>query len=180
MDQDLWTRFFRDMTGDDQLQIRLKMMDVFTGLTEREVKSFEKYAYFRKFKRGEIIIREGDPGVCIYLVIKGNAVVYKTFHDKKVKLSELEKGALFGELAILGDKKRSATVEANNDAELLCFYREDIMNIIRRYPELGIKIISKFLDIIADRFVRTFSSIETIKSASEEPEKKRNKNKKEA
>jgi len=162
MNQELWSRFFRDFSGNDS-EVNLKSLDIFSDLNNREIKILEKYVYSRKYKVGEVIIKEGAPSVCIYIIVKGNAKVYKSLHNKRIDLAQIGKGALFGELAFLGNKQRSATVETISDTEVVCFYREDILNIILKYPELGLKILPKFLDIISDRFLSTLKEIEPVK-----------------
>lgn len=69
-----------------------------------------------KFKAGDTIIKEGDPGLLFYLVVSGEADAYKSGAEGVVK--HYEKGDFFGELALLNDKPRAATIVANTEVKV--------------------------------------------------------------
>jgi len=68
----------------------------------------------KNFKAGEIIVKEGNPGSEFYILIFGKVAVYK----KQLKVAEIfEHGEIFGELAILLDNKRTASIVAEEDTQ---------------------------------------------------------------
>jgi len=66
----------------------------------------------KAFRPGQLVIREGEPGDCAYLVENGRVEIFKTINDKKSVLATLGEGAIFGEMALVDAEKRSASVVA--------------------------------------------------------------------
>ncbi|MDH5672465.1 MAG: protein kinase [Myxococcales bacterium] len=71
------------------------------------------------FLPGELIIREGDPGDCAYMIVDGRCRVYRTVDGKQETLMTMEPGEIFGEMALLLGEPRSASVEALDPVALL-------------------------------------------------------------
>lgn len=69
---------------------------------------------FQRFEKGEVVFREGDPPTNVYLILQGTARVRRGERADAHVLSELLPGQFFGELAILANAPRSATVEATS------------------------------------------------------------------
>ncbi len=75
-----------------------------------------------KFKKGEIVFREGDSGNKMYIIQSGAVeVIKKIGDDDEVVLAQLKKGDFFGEMAIIDNLKRSATIKAVEDTEAIIF-----------------------------------------------------------
>ena len=68
---------------------------------------------------GEHVFREGEFAMCAYIVESGHLDVFKNAFGGAVRVSSLGPGELFGEMALLGDSKRTATVTASEDSTLL-------------------------------------------------------------
>lgn len=81
---------------------------------------------------GEIIIRQGDIGDCMYVIQEGQVEVIVEQGDREVQLAVRGKGELFGEMAIFEKERRSATVRAVGTVRLLTV---DEKNFIRRVHE---------------------------------------------
>ena len=100
----------------------------------------------KKFGNGEVIIKEGDTGNSFFMLEEGNAVVYKNYgQPDQVKLTVLEPGQFFGEMAVIEAYPRSSTVVAEGDVkvaetpgeELNTYYREDPKMILAIMDHLG-------------------------------------------
>jgi CRP-like cAMP-binding protein len=72
------------------------------------------------YPKGELILKEGDYGVSIYKVLKGNVRIFRKLGDQKFTLATLGRGEVFGEMAFFNFllEPRSASVEAIDDVEL--------------------------------------------------------------
>jgi CRP-like cAMP-binding protein len=90
----------------------------------------------RIFKSGEIIIHEGTKGDEIFYLERGKASVFMTVNGRTEKFHSMDKNQFFGELAILGDGIRTATVIAEEDTSLLILRRLDFERLKREYPIL--------------------------------------------
>jgi hypothetical protein len=66
----------------------------------------------RAFAPGEVIIREGDPGDAAYMIVSGRCRAYRTVGDQQETLVTMKPGDVFGEMALLLEEPRAATVEA--------------------------------------------------------------------
>lgn len=86
----------------------------------------------RAVPKGSFIIREGDSGNCAFLVQSGKVRVYVQHDDKDVELAKLGPGQIFGEMALVFDEKRSATVQAIEDSVLVVITRQTLDDKLRK------------------------------------------------
>ncbi len=77
----------------------------------------------RLFAAGEVIVRQGDIGDCAYLILEGSCRVTQQTAEGVVELREMESGAVFGELAVLLEGPRTATVTAQTETAVLVIDR---------------------------------------------------------
>ncbi len=90
-----------------------------------------------RFGPQEAIIREGDTGREVYLIVKGRAKVITTVEDRTVQLAELGEGDIFGEMAFIGHRPRVASVVASEGGCWVLVLRPDVLDdIISRKPEV--------------------------------------------
>ena len=66
----------------------------------------------KNFNAGQVILREGDPGDCAYLISSGAAQVFRTVEGQLIVLANIEEGSIFGEMALIDGSPRSANVRA--------------------------------------------------------------------
>lgn len=90
-----------------------------------------------QLQKGAVLMTEGEIGQCAYFVVKGRLLVEKMLEGKKIVLGEIGTKDIVGELAILDDAPRSATVTAIDDCVLIVLDRNRIRTIIRRSPEIA-------------------------------------------
>lgn len=110
---------------------------LFSTLTDAEEASLLTLAHRRRYKRGEPVFHEGDPGDTVHLIDRGHAAVRITTPAGDVAtLRILGPGALFGEMAVLEPGPRSATVLALAPLETLSMHRDVVDEARRRHPAL--------------------------------------------
>lgn len=89
----------------------------------------------RSFKCGELVFRQGDAGDRIYVVKSGEAEVVRDDPDKgEVVIARLGQGAYFGEMALLSDAPRNASVRAVTDLTTLAIERDDFQSLFSSIP----------------------------------------------
>lgn len=82
---------------------------------------------------GTLIVREGDDGNCAYLIQSGSVRVYtEDERGKQVELAKLGLGQIFGELALIFDEPRSASVESLEDSNLIVLTRQTLNHKLER------------------------------------------------
>lgn len=101
----------------------------------------QKFA--KTYAPGTLIFREGDTGDEMYIIQRGKVRVSKDFSGKPHVIAVLDKGEFFGEMAIVSQLARSATVTAIDEVEALAFDRDGLLKMITRNPRIGLSIIDR-------------------------------------
>ena len=96
-----------------------------------------------RFKKGATIIHEGTTGSNAYLLLSGSVEVYKKVGDEKLVLSRLVKGNIFGEMSLVDDKPRSATIVALEDTEVRILSRERFETMLEQNPRAVIPLLKQ-------------------------------------
>ena len=102
--------------------------------------------HLTSYKRGQIILLEGDDSQDLYILVSGKLEILKG----NKKISEIgETGSLFGDMSFLLRSKRTATVKAKTDVKALCIPEEEITGFLGKYPDVAreiAKLLAKRLD----------------------------------
>jgi len=104
----------------------------------------------KKFAPGEVIYREAGPGDAVYIIRKGDVEVMRLVDGKQVRLAVLRSGAIFGEMAVIGNKPRSTTTRAIGDVVLVTIPAETFLSIFRRDNPLALPL----LQMLCDRLLK--------------------------
>ncbi|GHT74506.1 cyclic nucleotide-binding protein [Spirochaetia bacterium] len=98
-------------------------------------------------KKGDMVMREGEPGDYLYYISSGE---YNVYHDQKLVGTLSPQDIFMGEMSFLLNQTRSASIRAETDGKLILLTRKNFINVIRKYPHYGI-----FLSqMLAKRIVR--------------------------
>lgn len=97
---------------------------VFNGMSHDCLLATLTIGEHQSFKAGEVIFNEGDIGTCFHILIAGEVVVEKAKNDQTVILARMKRGDCFGEMALVGQHLRSATVRALRDTASMRFDRD--------------------------------------------------------
>jgi serine/threonine protein phosphatase PrpC len=151
-----------DATREKRLALKreaLANMPLFGKLTERELLRVMQAVDAREFTDGQVVIREGDKGDELFIVLAGIVCVKR---GEQV-LTRLGAGEHFGEMALIRSVPRSATVVAEGGAELIAIRRADFFEILRKEHEIAVKMLWQFLGVLADRLDATSSELRHAK-----------------
>jgi ABC-type multidrug transport system ATPase subunit len=100
---------------DNGILVNKYLSSVLNKLTEEQFTEFIKHAHIIEFSAGSTIIEEGTVGDELYIVIDGAVDIYLKRQNRDVLVSHQTKGGFFGEMALLGNKRRTATVRTSPD-----------------------------------------------------------------
>src|SRR3989344_5167378 len=115
----------------------LREQDILRNLPENILVKVSEVAKLKTFFQGDVLMCEGDDSKDIQFITKGIVAVYSLLEDGTiVPITLLHKGQSVGELGVVTDKTRSATVEALSDVETLVISRDDFKAILKSDPAL--------------------------------------------
>jgi CRP/FNR family transcriptional regulator, cyclic AMP receptor protein len=119
----------------------LAEVPAFAELGPQELAAVAAVAMPRSFASGETVFREGDSSDTCYVVRDGRARATREHADgRQITLATFGPGDIFGELAMFDDERRSATVEATEDLEVLAVLGGDMRRLMREHAEIAVKL----------------------------------------
>jgi len=120
----------------------LARVPLFSELTPDDLAKIAAMTRSETYAVDQDIVRIGDAGHSLYVIVDGSVVVLFPSRSSDVELARLAAGEFFGEMAILNEKPRSATVRAMNDVRVLVLEKEDFTRALQDSPELALKLLS--------------------------------------
>ena len=121
--------------------LSVRKIPLFVNLRIRELSAIASAADARRCGKNEVVVREGDPGDALYLVVEGELTVVKEMRTGRGWILEtIRKDDFFGEMALLDRKPRSASVRTDSECLLLVIKTDDFTTIMESYPTIPINI----------------------------------------
>lgn len=117
--------------------IFLKKVPLFQNVGGEGLRHLAERAEEKIVEAGSIIFRENDMADVMYIIKSGKAEVFKESRGKKVTIAVLGEKAFFGEMAILEDAPRSASVKAIEDSALISIDKNSFRDAIYEYPDIA-------------------------------------------
>jgi len=111
---------------------------------------------------GEVVLREGQPGDALYVILSGRVRLARA----GTPLAELGPGAHFGELSLIDNAPRSATALVLTEARLLGLEREELYRLVKREPEIAVKLLWSFSETLSERLRQTTEDMLTYRAES--------------
>ena len=139
------------------VESHLRGLKLLAGLSSGQLEDISRRLKPVRFRQGETIVREGDPGDEMFFIESGQVQVVRGSGLRAVILAELGSGDLFGEMALLTGNPRSATVTALSDVDLWVMSRADFDDLVTAYPNLALalsRVLSERLRHTDERFLR--------------------------
>ncbi len=120
----------------------LAEISIFSDFKREDLQRLAHKSRYCSYKMGDVIIGEGDRDGCLYILINGKVDVVKSYRTKKAKrLRTLTAPCYFGEMALIDDMVRSATVVAREHVKALCLEQWNLHEEIEKYPALAIQLL---------------------------------------
>jgi CRP/FNR family transcriptional regulator, cyclic AMP receptor protein len=117
----------------------IKKIDFFSGLDDKILNKISDACIARQFTKGETIVRQGEMGLGLYIISRGRVKVDREQGGARTQVAELGPEQFFGDMALLDNKPRSATVTGLEDAECLLLTRDSFVKLMNKYPEIPIR-----------------------------------------
>ncbi|WP_223879039.1 Crp/Fnr family transcriptional regulator [Chitinimonas arctica] len=120
----------------------LKQIPLFYGLSDDELAHIEASAVAKTYPKGTIIINEGDAGSSMFLLMQGRLKVFVSdSNGKEYVLAVLGPGEYVGELSLLDDEPRTASVETEEQSTFLVIQKEDFLALLHNHPGIQFKVL---------------------------------------
>jgi CRP-like cAMP-binding protein len=129
----------------------LRKIPLFRHLTYKEQTAVLAIAATRTYPSTREIVVEGQPGEDLFIVVRGKVAIEKN----GVEIAELKAGGHFGEMGLIDNAPRSATVRAVEPTRVMIITRAELMNLMRKEPVLAVKLLWSFVQVISDRLRAT-------------------------
>ena len=121
---------------------------LFAELTDDQLESISSFTFEKAFVAGELIVEEGQTGNGLYIIVSGNVEVLKgDLAATPQVLAKRGAGDVFGEMALLGEWPRTASVRALDEVQCLGIDRWVFLSQLERHPQVTIRM----LQILAQR-----------------------------
>lgn len=125
---------------------------LFSGASKEDLEKLATFAFTKSFGPGEVIIEEGRTGNGLYVIASGQVEVVKGLHTENPQhIANLGAGEFFGEIALLGEFPRLASVRTLEDTKCIGIDRWLFLAQIRKQPHMAITM----LEVMAERLRRT-------------------------
>lgn len=123
---------------------------IFADLDATELSTIGEHMHVSRFQAGDIVFSEGDPGDEVCFVVDGILDVMKRVDGKmEQKIAVKAPGGSLGEMAVIGNFSRTATVKARTDTTLLSLSRRRFDQICDDHPTIGVKILRSIARILS-------------------------------
>ena len=124
---------------------------LFAGMRPSQARVVVLMGEVKHFAPGETIVRQGEQGDEMYVVLRGRAEIWGTTDGARRRLAEAGRGDVIGEMGLVRSAERSADVIATADTEVLAVDARFLQRIQRRYPRIASRVFLNLTKILSDR-----------------------------
>jgi CRP/FNR family cyclic AMP-dependent transcriptional regulator len=122
----------------------LRAIPLFSRVSDSDLEDIASHLIERRFPKNSTVVEEGLPGDYMYVIREGRVKVTKASDDGREKIMNfLESGSFFGDMALLANDVRSASVKTLESARLLALSRRDFIDLLRQSPDLALAVIEE-------------------------------------
>jgi CRP-like cAMP-binding protein len=141
----------------------LKEVNLFEGLDHKVLNQIFRLGYVQNFRKGDLIIREGEHGGNLHILINGKAEVFKSSGKKGGKaLSRIGRGSVVGEMSAFDGAPYSASVRASAPCDVHIMRGSDFLQFLKGNPGIGIDILSTLITSISNRLRRANTALAVL------------------
>jgi CRP-like cAMP-binding protein len=122
---------------------------LFKGVEKDQMDHLCRVGRFQCHGSTNQILKEGEPGECLYIILSGVVRVTTTICNQEIELSQLSRGAFFGEVSCLTGRPRTANVYAVTNVELISIAKKDLDLVLKTCPK-----VRKLMQVVMNGRVR--------------------------
>ena len=149
--------------AQDENKAFLKRVPLFSGLTDSQIERLAAGSVRRSFPKGRTIVAEGEPSQSLYVLLSGRAKVQRSDTEgKEVILAVLGPGECFGEMSLIDDAPRSASVITIESCDFMSINKESFKSMLVSSPEISMRIMKGLVKRLrdADKKIETLALLD--------------------
>jgi CRP/FNR family cyclic AMP-dependent transcriptional regulator len=149
--------------AQDENKAFLKRVPLFSGLTDSQIERLAAGSVRRSFPKGRTIVAEGEPSQSLYVLLSGRAKVQRSDTEgKEVILAVLGPGECFGEMSLIDDAPRSASVITLESCDFMSINKESFKSMLASSPEICMRIMKGLVKRLreADKKIETLALLD--------------------
>lgn len=128
----------------------LQSVPLFGGLGNKDIDTLGKMAHERTFGAGDSIVKEGEQGIGLYAIVSGEVEVLQGAGGAQQRLRTMGAGEVFGEMALLLDRTRTATVRATKPTECLVVTSISFREALEKSPDMARQLLQNIAGRLAE------------------------------
>lgn len=139
------------------ISLVLKQIDLFRSLDHQSLQRIWETAEEVDARPGEVIFYENDFGDEVYAIVNGRVDIEMTLPGgfSTEVIATLKQGEIFGEPALAGHDRRSASARARGQVHLLRWRAADLMRVVWERPQSGVKLMNQLAVVLSERLAST-------------------------
>ena len=139
----------------------LKKVPLFSKIEAAKLKLLAFTSQRMTFQPGQELCHQGDPGDAAYVIITGEADVLVETDKGEIPVATVAENAVIGEIAVLCEVPRTATVRAKTELQALKIEKEHFLRMMREFPELSIEV----MRVLAERLTNTTAELSKARAS---------------
>lgn len=147
---------------DEEIARILGKVNLFEDLTLLERVRIARFFRKKSYPSGTAIFREGETADRMFIIRDGAVKVTKNIQGEEKTLVNIVDGNFIGEMGLLEESPRSASVFALTNVEMLELFRINLLQIVRTMPAIGVKIMFQFAKILSQRIRQSGEKIKDL------------------
>lgn len=148
------------MSIDQEVEI-LRRIPIFSQIDAAKLKLMAFASERLTYKAGQMLFKQGEMGDAAYIVLGGTADILIDTADGPLRVAQLAENEIIGEIAILCDIPRTASVEAATELIALKITKELFFRMIMDFPEMGVEV----MRVLAHRLEQTTNQLRLARAA---------------
>ena len=148
------------MSIDQEVDI-LRRIPIFSQIDPAKLKLMAFASERLTYKSGQTLFNQGEMGDAAYIVLEGTADIVIDSADGPLRVAQLSENEIIGEIAILCDIPRTATVVAANELTTLKITKDLFFRMIMDFPEMGVEV----MRVLAHRLEQTTNQLRAARAA---------------
>lgn len=129
----------------------LASVPLLAGLDHKTLERLAEHAKRRTYAAGEAIVTQDAPASALYVILSGSVVVERGEEGSSAAVGDLRAGDFFGELALIEEHPRTATVRATEPTECVLFVAWEFTALLKEHPQIAIPIMNALIARIHKR-----------------------------